>query len=192
MSSVLSLTQSESSAGLWATEPSVDPKSLARPRPLPDHVLHRCCSHRGLAVLRRRGQRDDRELVPAAWLVGTAGRTRYTDRSRYDRAGRAHHPFCRSGAAQSDVARSRRGAAKRRPACRRARRRPGADDPQLYQAAGGRAGHPSQDLSASAAAGRIPGAEARAAADTLMARSGRRGRPSRTPRIAPQVPVRSP
>jgi hypothetical protein len=36
-----------------------------RPRPFPDHVLQWCCRHLGLAVLRRRGEKDDRELNDA-------------------------------------------------------------------------------------------------------------------------------
>jgi hypothetical protein len=43
-----------------------------------------------LPVLRRRGQSDDREFVPAAWLVGTADRIRCANPSRHDQACRAN------------------------------------------------------------------------------------------------------
>src|SRR6266849_9245231 len=84
--------------------------SLVRLCPFPDCVWHWCSCHLGVAVPRRPGQTDDRELVPAAWLVvGGAGRASYAEHLRHDRAGRARRP-----ASQRNVARFRRGAAKRR------------------------------------------------------------------------------
>jgi hypothetical protein len=89
-------------------------------------------------ILRRCGERDDRALVPAACLVGTAGRA-----GGAGWAGRPCRSFARSRGAQSAIVRSRRGA----PTCRSdrgpARRRPGADDGRHHQqAASSRAGHP--------------------------------------------------
>src|SRR5258708_4478928 len=68
----------------------------ADPHPYPGHNLRRYSCHPGLAVLRRCGQTNHRELVPAAWLVGAAGRTNWVQRSRHDRLGGASCPFSRS------------------------------------------------------------------------------------------------
>src|SRR5260370_15132046 len=134
----------------------------ADPHPYPGHNLCRYSCHPGLAVLRRCGQTNHRERVPAAWLVGAAGRTNCVQRSRHDRLGGASCPFSRSAEAQRNIARSRRDTANRRPdrdhsradhaqrrpthgqagtddAQRRpARRWPRADDGRDQQAAGGR------------------------------------------------------
>jgi hypothetical protein len=56
-------------------------------------TLRRYSRHLGLAVLRRRGQRDDREFVPTAWLVGTTSHPTCTEYSRHERAGRTSRPF---------------------------------------------------------------------------------------------------
>src|SRR5262249_33865498 len=50
-------------------------ESLERPRAFSDRVLRWRSFHLVLAVLRRWGQRDNREFVSAAWLAGAAGRT---------------------------------------------------------------------------------------------------------------------
>jgi hypothetical protein len=92
----------------------------------------------------------------------------------------------RCGAAQGDVGRSRRRAAKRGPARRSARRRPPADGGRHRHAAGVAAGDPAQDLGACAAARACSGAQRRAAAAVavvrgaaaaLTARSGRQTAP---------------
>src|SRR5262249_32129026 len=107
------------------TEGSRSHPSTSEPRAvcaLPDHIFHWCFCHFGLAVLRRCSQRDDRELVSPASLVGTANCC--ADRFRHGRADCARHPFSRSAAAQGDVARSRCGTTN----CGTTRRRPAADD----------------------------------------------------------------
>src|SRR5258708_6677508 len=46
----------------------------ADPRPYPDLALRWWCCDPGLAVLRRRGEKNHRGHVPAAWLVGAGDR----------------------------------------------------------------------------------------------------------------------
>src|SRR6266567_3739679 len=160
MSSTLSRTRSEFSTGLWGTEPSGDatfrPADLDNDndrfpskRPAPGKRASRALSRflimfcMGVAATLAWQSYGDaaREMIASSapqlgWLAPQVAPVAQTAPNMIAPA--ATRPFSRSAAAQRDVARSRRGAAKRRPA----RRRPGADEGRHHQAAGGRAGHP--------------------------------------------------
>jgi hypothetical protein len=125
-----------------------DMKGRARKfRPLSSRDLYRCCSHRGLAILRRGthadnrgkgsgawlvagGQADDRELGAAPWPDETTCRSRKHccsairagDASGNGCADRARESACQlPGAGTSDSGGSRRAGANRGPARRQSR-----------------------------------------------------------------------
>ena len=122
---------------------------MKRLRPLSARDLYRCCSHPGLAILRRASTADNRDQRPKTWLVAGSqanhrglGRAPRLDeavgRSRNrccstvragdasgngwaDRARESAHSLDRPGAGTSDSGGSRRAGANRGPARRQSR-----------------------------------------------------------------------